>query len=259
MFDVNASLIRFWESRFDVLKPKKNKKGNRLFTPADVKNLEIIYHLVKERGMTLAGAEKYLKANKKELERDTEIVKRLQNIRSLLVEIREELKEPVAGEKVIVHSEPEWEPEPVIVPEIVPVVEITPDPEEASEPEFEPILEPEPDFLTDEPLEDESSVVEESVSDPEPEIPVEEGFSDEADSFGLYEETEELMEQYPPEPEPEEEGEPLDAGVSEPFTAQPLFEVEETTAPSAEPEESGEGASQSAIDFNSIDTQQSLF
>lgn len=93
MFDVNQSLIRFWEQRFAILKPKKNKKGNRLFTPADVKNLEIIYHLVKERGMTLTGAEKYLKDNKNNVERETEIVRKLQEIKSLLTEIREELKD----------------------------------------------------------------------------------------------------------------------------------------------------------------------
>jgi len=93
MFDVKPSLIRFWEQRFDILKPKKNKKGNRLFTPADVKNLEIIYHLTKERGMTLAGVEKYLKNNRENAERETEIVRRLQTIRSLLMEIREELRE----------------------------------------------------------------------------------------------------------------------------------------------------------------------
>ena len=57
MFDVNPSLIRFWEQKFDILKPDKNKKGNRLFTPADIENLKLIYHLVKENGMTLAGAQ----------------------------------------------------------------------------------------------------------------------------------------------------------------------------------------------------------
>jgi DNA-binding transcriptional MerR regulator len=56
MFDVNVSLIRFWEKEFDILKPKKNKKGNRLFTKKDIDNLKIVYHLVKERGFTLEGA-----------------------------------------------------------------------------------------------------------------------------------------------------------------------------------------------------------
>ena len=56
MFKVNTSLIRFWEKEFDIIKPKKNKKGNRLFTKEDIENFHIIYHLVKERGMTLKGA-----------------------------------------------------------------------------------------------------------------------------------------------------------------------------------------------------------
>ena len=57
-FDVNTSLIRFWENEFEVLKPKKNKKGNRLFTPEDLENLKLIYFLVKEKGFTLEGAKK---------------------------------------------------------------------------------------------------------------------------------------------------------------------------------------------------------
>ena len=60
-FNVNASLIRFWDKEFDILKPKKNAKGNRMFTPEDVKNLQLIYHLVKERGFTLEGAKTHLK------------------------------------------------------------------------------------------------------------------------------------------------------------------------------------------------------
>ncbi len=93
MFDVKASLVRFWCQRFDILKPQKNKKGNRLFTPADVRNLETIYHLVRERGMTLAGVDKYLKTNREDAERDSELMRRLQTVRSLLIEIREELKD----------------------------------------------------------------------------------------------------------------------------------------------------------------------
>ncbi len=92
MFDVNPSLIRYWETQFDVLKPKKNKKGNRLFTPEDVRTLKVIYHLVKERGMTLEGAKKSLKQNRGAADRDSELLERLQRIRSLLVEVREDLK-----------------------------------------------------------------------------------------------------------------------------------------------------------------------
>ncbi len=61
MFAVNVSLIRFWEKEFEILKPKKNNKGNRMFTKKDVDNLIIIYHLVKERGFTLEGAKQKLK------------------------------------------------------------------------------------------------------------------------------------------------------------------------------------------------------
>ena len=64
-FEVNTSLIRFWEKEFDVLKPKKNAKGNRKFTPEDIKNLQLIFHLVKERGFTLEGAKIHLKEDKK--------------------------------------------------------------------------------------------------------------------------------------------------------------------------------------------------
>lgn len=92
MFDVNPSLIRFWEQKFDILKPDKNKKGNRLFTPADVENLKLIYHLVKENGMTLAGAQKRIKQNREGLGRDLEIVERLQRVRAMLLEVRQELK-----------------------------------------------------------------------------------------------------------------------------------------------------------------------
>lgn len=91
MLDVSHSLIRFWEKKFDIIKPHKNKKGNRMFTPEDVRNLKMIYHLVKERGMTLAGAQKHMKASRKEIERDMELTERLQSIRSLLAEVRDAL------------------------------------------------------------------------------------------------------------------------------------------------------------------------
>lgn len=68
MFGVNTSLIRFWEKEFDVIKPHKNKKGNRQFTKADVDNFHLIYHLVKEKGMTLKGAQQQLKNRKDETE-----------------------------------------------------------------------------------------------------------------------------------------------------------------------------------------------
>lgn len=101
MFDVNTSLIRHWESQFSILRPKRNKKGNRLFSPQDVENLKLIYHLVKERGMTLEGARKALRKGPagSGVDRDAELMERLQHIRALLVEVREDLK---AGEGEIV-------------------------------------------------------------------------------------------------------------------------------------------------------------
>jgi len=91
MFDVNTSLIRFWEKEFDIIKPKKNKKGNRLFTKQDVDNFHIIFHLVKERGYTLEGAKKKLKDNKEDTIQNVEIVKSLLKIKGFLVDLKEEL------------------------------------------------------------------------------------------------------------------------------------------------------------------------
>lgn len=91
LFDVNASLIRFWEKEFDILQPKKNKKGNRLFTQKDVDNLQIIYHLVKERGYKLDGAKKKLKENKEDTMNEMEMISSLKKIRSFLVSLKEEM------------------------------------------------------------------------------------------------------------------------------------------------------------------------
>lgn len=93
MFDVNASLIRYWESKFDCIKPQKNKKGNRLFTPSDIENFKLIYHLVKEKGMTLEGANNTMKRRGKKLIGEVSILERLQNIRAMLLEVRESLGE----------------------------------------------------------------------------------------------------------------------------------------------------------------------
>lgn len=91
MFGVNTSLIRFWEKEFDIIKPKKNKKGNRLFTKPDIENFHIIFHLVKERGMTLAGAKKKMKENKEDTINNFEVVQSLQEIKELLLELRENM------------------------------------------------------------------------------------------------------------------------------------------------------------------------
>ena len=91
MFNVTVSLIRFWEKEFSVLKPKKNKKGNRLFTKKDLENLKIIYHLEKERGFTLNGAKKKLKENKKDTIDNIKIVNKLKDIKHFLIKLKEEL------------------------------------------------------------------------------------------------------------------------------------------------------------------------
>ena len=91
MLEVPVSTIRFWENEFDILKPMKNKKGNRLFTPADIKNLKILHHLVKDEGMTLSGAKKKLAVKWDETEYKYEISESLQNIKSMLLDIRDNI------------------------------------------------------------------------------------------------------------------------------------------------------------------------
>jgi DNA-binding transcriptional MerR regulator len=91
MFDVNTSLIRFWEKEFSIIKPKKNKKGNRMFTPKDVDNFRLIFHLVKEKGYTLEGAKKQLREKREDTENQVEMLKSLKKIRSFLVELKAEM------------------------------------------------------------------------------------------------------------------------------------------------------------------------
>ncbi|MCT4614131.1 MAG: MerR family transcriptional regulator [Marinifilaceae bacterium] len=88
IFKVNISLIRFWEKEFNILQPSKNKKGNRLFTKEDIDNLHLIYHLVKERGMTLKGAKQKIKENKQDTNHNFEIIKKLKFAKQQLLEIK---------------------------------------------------------------------------------------------------------------------------------------------------------------------------
>ena len=88
MFKVNTSLIRFWEKEFDILRPKKNNKGNRLFTPEDLDNLKIIFHLVKERGFTLDGAKKKLRDNKHDISDNVKMKESLLKVRGFLEELK---------------------------------------------------------------------------------------------------------------------------------------------------------------------------
>jgi DNA-binding transcriptional MerR regulator len=91
LFGVNTSLIRFWEKEFEVLQPKKNKKGNRLFTRDDMQNLRLIFHLVKERGYTLEGARKKLKGNRDDLEQQVQLRDSLLRIRAFLENLKSQL------------------------------------------------------------------------------------------------------------------------------------------------------------------------
>jgi DNA-binding transcriptional MerR regulator len=90
-FDVNASLIRFWDKEFEALKPKKNAKGNRRFTPEDVQNLKLIYNLVKERGYTLEGAKTYLKEQNQKSLNDFDIITKLERDKNELIKIKNQL------------------------------------------------------------------------------------------------------------------------------------------------------------------------
>jgi DNA-binding transcriptional MerR regulator len=91
MFDVNTSLIRFYEKEFDVLKPKKNKKGNRLFTPEDIENLKIIFHLIRDKGYTLNGAKEHLKNNLGDTKDNQRVIDSLENLKKFLLEVRDQL------------------------------------------------------------------------------------------------------------------------------------------------------------------------
>ena len=90
-FKVNTSLIRFWEKEFDVIQLKKNAKGNRKFTPEDIKNLELIYHLVKERGFTLEGAKTHLKEEKHKTLSNFEIIRKLEGVKAKLINLKNQL------------------------------------------------------------------------------------------------------------------------------------------------------------------------
>ena len=91
MFDVNTSLIRFWEKEFSVIRPKKNKKGNRLFTVKDIENIKKIYHLVKEQGFTLEGAKSQLRTNKDESFDKQDVIDKLKSIKKELNKIYDNL------------------------------------------------------------------------------------------------------------------------------------------------------------------------
>ena len=90
-FGINTSHIRFWENEFDILKRKKNKKGNRLFTQEDIKNLKLIYHLVKEKGFTLEGAKGKMKESPKSIKDNQDIITRLESVKAELIKIKNQI------------------------------------------------------------------------------------------------------------------------------------------------------------------------
>lgn len=97
MFDVTPALVRYWCEQFDTIRPKRNAKGNRLFTPKDIEQLKLIYHLLKEKRMTIEGAKKALRRGNLAVESisDMELLEHLQNLRAMLVEVRNSIGEEV--------------------------------------------------------------------------------------------------------------------------------------------------------------------
>ena len=91
IFDVNASQIRYYEREFEIIQPKKNKKGNRLFSPDDVENLRIIFSLVKDKGYTLQGAKDHLRSNKNEEKENQKVIDSLERLKHFLIEVKEKL------------------------------------------------------------------------------------------------------------------------------------------------------------------------
>lgn len=183
MFDVTPALIRHWEAQFDCIKPHRNKKGNRLFTPEDVERLKQIYHLVKERGMTLKGANKVLKrAKSDEVAQEMELLERLQKIRAALVEVREELKAG-NGEQVVEESYPVQEQEVVAAADVAQ----TP----AEEPAAEPIEEPTPEPAVEPVVESAEPKEESSAEQPKKRVVRRRKKSDEEDKelFPFYEQS----------------------------------------------------------------------
>lgn len=188
MFDVKPSLLRHWEAKFDILRPHKNKKGNRMFTPEDVENLKLIYHLVKERGMTLAGAAQYLKNGITDtMRRDMELLDRLQKIRAELVEVREQLKDVPDGYTVVevAQAEPEEEMAMIEPEEEIVIEEATEEVAPVEPVEIEEVVEELIETIDDEEEEEDIEVeelVELIIDEEEPiaeEIPAEEVVAEE--------------------------------------------------------------------------------
>ncbi|MFC5284724.1 MerR family transcriptional regulator [Pedobacter alpinus] len=91
MFEVNTSMIRFYEKEFEILQPKKNAKGNRLFRPEDISNLKIIFNLIKDKGFTIQGAKEFMKKNKNEVVEQQKVIESLEKLKSFMLELKEQL------------------------------------------------------------------------------------------------------------------------------------------------------------------------
>ena len=91
LFDVNQSLIRFYEKEFDILAPKKNKNGTRYFTQEDIENLKLVIHLIKDKGYTLQGAKDYIRTKGNSSKDDIRVVSALENLKKFLIEVRDQL------------------------------------------------------------------------------------------------------------------------------------------------------------------------
>lgn len=174
MFDLEPSVIRYWCKQFTCLNPKRNAKGNRMFTAQDIERLKRIYHLLKEKKMTIEGAQKAMRKRNVVAEgedTDVALLERLQNLRSLLVDMRNSIGE----EDAIVENsveEPVVETEVAEVEEIAEVAQVAEVAEvvAAAEPVLETIVEPEPEveqvvepIVEDEPEDEETEEVEESA------------------------------------------------------------------------------------------------
>lgn len=88
MFSLNTSLLRYWETEFDILKPRKNRKGDRHFRPEDIKNLQLIHHLLRQRKYTIEGAKDYLKKNKQKAQENFMLIQKLEKLKGFLLELR---------------------------------------------------------------------------------------------------------------------------------------------------------------------------
>lgn len=218
MFDVEASLIRYWCSQFTCLRPKRNAKGNRLFSPQDIERLKRIHHLLKEKKMTIEGAKKAMRKRNIEAEKndsDITLLEQLQSLRAMLVDMRNSLGEPLPEEGFVDESPIEQfaENKPVeqVVEELV---------EEVAQ-------------LAAESAAEEVAVVVEEASEVADEVTIEDIFETKSEEVAepVAEGVAESVVEAKPEPQAEVVVEPATEPVIE-----PIVEVAETTAVSEEAE-----------------------